>query len=91
MSIDVSTDTRTIAELVAATGLPGNTDLRDRQVLPGLTGLARFDLLREGIYTLGQLAEYDDLSLMDIRNFGVRCLANVRAVLAQAPEQTTTS
>ncbi|MEV0236808.1 hypothetical protein [Nonomuraea sp. NPDC050786] len=88
MSItDASTNTRTLAELVAATGLPGNTDLRDRQTLPGLTGLTRGNLLREGILTLDRLAEYDDLPLGDIRNFGPGCLKNVRAVLAQAADQ----
>ncbi|MEV1003342.1 DNA-directed RNA polymerase subunit alpha C-terminal domain-containing protein [Nonomuraea sp. NPDC050202] len=82
MSI-TDTTSRTIANLVKATGLPGNTDIR----LLDLKPLARNCLLREGIRTLAILAEHDDLSLTDIRIFGDKCLANVRAVLSRLGER----
>lgn len=82
------TDTRTINELVKATGLPDETSLYD---LRGLTTLAFNGLMREGIRTLGALAARSDEDLLDIRNFGVGCLGNVRTVLSQLAEQTNTT
>jgi hypothetical protein len=85
MSItNASTDTRTINDLVKATGLPGNTDI---SLLPGLTVRAHNCMKRDGIYTLDDLAERDDGSLRDIRNFGVISLDHVRTVLSQLAER----
>ncbi|MEW1843015.1 DNA-directed RNA polymerase subunit alpha C-terminal domain-containing protein [Nonomuraea angiospora] len=81
MSIDTTADTRTLKELVEATGLNENADIRD--VLLDLTTRPLNCLLRESIYTLGDLANRTDDDLLDIRNFGVGSLDNVRAVLAQ--------
>ncbi|MGR6921242.1 hypothetical protein ACU635_43960 [[Actinomadura] parvosata] len=83
MSI-TDTTTPSIADLVTATGLPGNTDL---YLLPGLHALPRNLMMREGIRTLAILAEHDDLSLTDIRNFGGWCRDHVRAVLTQLAER----
>lgn len=82
MSSTTSTDTCTIAELVNATGLPGFTDLSLLKP-EGLTVRAHNCLKRDGIHTLAQLAEHDDLALTDIRNFGARCLDDVRTVLSR--------
>ncbi|TYB71148.1 hypothetical protein FXF51_01560 [Nonomuraea sp. PA05] len=83
MSISATT-ARTIADLVNATGLPGNTDIR---LLPNLKAQARNCLLRKGIRTLAILAEHDELTLTDIRLFGDACLANVRVVLSGLAER----
>ncbi|TMR90519.1 hypothetical protein EJK15_55010 [Nonomuraea basaltis] len=58
--------------------------------MPGLTVRALNCMKRWGIHTLGDLATKDDDDLLDIRNFGVGCLDNVRTVLAQLAEQATT-
>lgn len=82
MSItDTTTNTPTLAELVRATGLPSDAPIR--VVMPGLTVRSRNCLLREGIRTIGQLVTKTDFDLLDIRNFGIACLDNVRTVLAQ--------
>ncbi|MEU7855146.1 DNA-directed RNA polymerase subunit alpha C-terminal domain-containing protein [Nonomuraea sp. NPDC049141] len=83
MSItDTTADTRTINDLVKATGLPGNTDIS--LLLPeGLTVRAHNCMKRDDIHTLDQLAEHDNLTLTDIRNFGAVCLDNVRTVLSR--------
>lgn len=69
-----------IADLVEATGLPPLTDIRD--ALPSLPPRPMSALLRERINTIGILACRDDDSLLDIRNFGPRCLNEVKTALA---------
>lgn len=83
------TDTRTIADLVRVSGL--SDDAAIKTALPGLTTRALNCLLRRGLHTIGDLAEHDDESLLDITNFGVGSLDNVRTALAQAAEQATTT
>ncbi|MFG1709152.1 DNA-directed RNA polymerase subunit alpha C-terminal domain-containing protein [Nonomuraea sp. M3C6] len=69
----------TLAELIERTGLPLDSDIRD--VMPGLSTRAMNCLLRERIYTLGDLAARTDDNLLDIRNIGVGSLAEIKIIL----------
>lgn len=89
MTIDqhpVITDRPDISTLAKNTGLPDDTPIEE--ALPGLPTRAFNCLMREDYRTIGALTQATDLGLLDIRNFGISCLDEVKTALTRviAPE-----
>lgn len=74
----------TLAELIAASGLPRDASLYDLMRDHGLRHYTANPLLSEGLQTLADLTDLTDEALLDVDQFGPRRLADLKAAVLAA-------